>query len=392
MKHITEFDVNNKKVIVRCDLNVTIKDGKILNDDKIFASLITINYLIKNNAKVIIMSHLGKVRVEEDKKDKSLKVVYERLRELLPDNILLYFSQNTKGKELESLISEMKPGNVLLIENTRFEDMLDKKESNNNDELAKYWASLGDLFINDAFGNSHRKHASNCAITKYIDNGIGFLMEKELNNLEILLNPIVPFTVIMGGAKTKDKINIMPNILDKCNYLLLGGGIANTFLSINNEVGRSLVSKESIEEVKEILNQYSNKIIMPVDAVVENQYNIMNKDINEITSEDCIYDIGPKTIELFERYINISKTIFINGTVGKYEDNRFELGTRNILNICSQSNANVILGGGDALASSDHFRINKFYFKSTGGGATLEYIGTGKLACLDEQNSIRLKQ
>ncbi|MDD4706523.1 MAG: phosphoglycerate kinase [Bacilli bacterium] len=390
MKHITEFDVNNKKVIVRCDLNVTIKDGKILNDDKIKASLITVNYLIKNNAKVIIMSHLGKVKTEEDKKDKSLKVVYERLRELLPDNILLYFSQNTRGKELENLISEMKPGNVLLMENTRFEDIIDKKESNNNDELAKYWASLGDLFINDAFGNTHRKHASNCAITKYIDNAMGFLMEKELNNLNILLNPTSPFIVIMGGAKATDKINIMPSILDKCDYLLLGGGIANTFLIINNEVGRSLISEESVEKAKEILSQYANKIIMPVDAIVENQHNIMTKDINEITSEDCIYDIGPKTIELFERYIKISKTIFINGTIGMYEDNRFEFGTKNILNICSQSNAKVILGGGDALASADHFKIYKFYFKSTGGGATLEYIATGKLACLDEQNSLKI--
>ncbi|MFA7120290.1 MAG: phosphoglycerate kinase [Bacilli bacterium] len=390
MKHITEFDVNNKKVIVRCDLNVTIKEGKILNDDKIIASLITINYLIKNNAKVIIMSHLGKVKTEEDKKDKSLKVVYERLRELLPDNILLYFSQNTRGKELEGLISEMKSGNVLLIENTRFEDIIDKKESNNDEELAKYWASLGDVFINDAFGNTHRKHASNCAITKYIDNGIGFLIEKELNNLNILANPKSPFIVIMGGVKATDKINIIPNILDKCDYLLLGGGIANTFLSINNEMGRSLVSKECIEEVKKILDQYSSKIIMPIDTIVENQNNIMTKNINEITSEDCVYDIGSKTIELFEKYIKISKTIFINGTVGMYEDNRFEFGTENILNICSQSYADVILGGGDALASADHFKIDKFYFKSTGGGATLEYIGTGKLACLEEKNSIRL--
>ncbi len=391
MKSVADFDVNNKKVIVRCDLNVTLKDGVILNDDKIRASLTTINYLIKNNAKVIIMSHLGKVKTEEDKKDKSLRVVYERLRELLPDNVLLYFSEQTRGKELEGLVSEMKPGNVLLMENTRFEDILDKKESNNNDDLASYWASLGDIFINDAFGNSHRQHASNCAITKYIESGIGFLMEEELNKLDILLNPEAPFVVIMGGAKALDKISIMPSILDKCDYILLGGGLANTFLSIYNEVGKSLISEESKAEVKEILIKYANKIILPIDLTVENQQNIMIKEINELNSDDCIYDIGPKTIDLFERYINYAKTIFLNGTVGMYEDQRFELGTKNILNLCSQAKGRVVLGGGDALASADHFKLNNFYFKSTGGGATLEYIGTGQLACQIIQNGISLK-
>lgn len=384
MKKITDFDVYNKKVILRCDFNITIKDGKILNDDKIKASLITINYLIENNAKVIIMSHLGKVKTKEDRETNSLKIVYERLTDILSDKVKVYFSPNTRGKELEDLINNLNPREILLIENTRFEDIKNKKESNNDEELSKYWASLGDIFINDAFGNTHRKHASNCGITKYIDSGIGFLIEKELENLKLLINPELPFTVIMGGAKIGDKIDLMQNILKRCDYLLLGGGIANTFLSINNEVGKSLISEDSINEVKTILNKYSDKIIIPVDVVVSNKDNITTKDINEITSEDSIYDIGTETIKLYSKYINKSETVFLNGTVGMYEDHRFEEGTKNILDICSKASGKVILGGGDALSSADYFNINSLYFKSTGGGATLQYIGTGKLACMED--------
>lgn len=384
MKKITDFNVDNKKVILRCDFNVSIKDGKILNDDKIKASLITINYLIENKAKVIIMSHLGKVKTEEDKESKSLKIVYDKLTEIYNNDVKIYFSQNTRGKELEKLINAINPGEILLMENTRFEDINNKKESTNDEELSKYWASLGDIFINDAFGNTHRKHASNCGITKYIDSGIGFLIEKELENLELLINPKLPFTVIMGGAKVDDKIDLMLNILKRCDYLLLGGGIANTFLSINNEVGKSLISKDSINEVKDIIKKYPNKIIMPVDAVILNNDNTTIKNINEITSEDCIYDIGTETIKLYSEYINKSETIFINGTVGMYEDNRFEEGTKKILNICSKANGKVILGGGDALSSAKYFDIDNLYFKSTGGGATLQYLGTGKLACMED--------
>ncbi len=382
MKTITDFKLKNKKVILRCDFNVTIKDGEILNDNKIKVSLKTINYLINENAKVILMSHLGKIKEESDKKDKSLIIVYDKLKQLLDKNTNVYFSPNTRGDELEKMIDNLKPGEVLLMENTRFEDVPGNKESGNDKELSKYWASLGDIFINDAFGNTHRRHASNCGITRYIKSGVGFLVEEELKHLDLLFKPELPFTVIMGGAKANDKIYLISNILKRSDYLLLGGGIANTFLNVSNEVGKSLISEDALNEAALLLEKYPEKIIMPIDVIVLNKNQVIPKFINEISSDDYIYDIGPETIKLYKEYIDKSKTIFINGTVGMYEDSRFELGTKNILDICSNSKAKVILGGGDALTSADHFKNNNFYFKSTGGGATLKYIGTGKLDCM----------
>ncbi len=381
MKRITEVDVYKKKVILRSDLNVSIKDGKIINDEKIKASLKTINYLIENNSKVIIMSHLGKIKNEEDKKSKSLKIVYKRLKELL--NTKVYFSPYTKGEGLETLIDELKYGEVLLIENTRHEDLINKGESNCDLDLSKYWASLGDIFINDAFGTTHRKHASNYGISLYIESAMGFLVENEIKNLSILKKPKRPFTVMMGGAKVDDKIDLIKSVLKKCDYLLLGGGIANTFLSINHKVGKSLISEKSIEDVKCLLKEYKEKIKMPLDVVVENNKVVNTKTVTEINDNDIIYDIGLKTIDLYKSYINKSKVIFLNGTVGLYEDKRFEKGTKEMLEIISNANVKSIIGGGDALASAHKFNIRDFYFMSTGGGATLNYLAKDKIACID---------
>lgn len=384
MKTITDFKLKDKKVLLRCDFNVTIKDGNILNDDKIKASLKTINYLIKQEAKIILMSHLGKIKEESDKETNSLETIYKTLKLLLNKNTNIYFSPNTRGIKLEEMINNLKSGEVLLMENTRFEDVPGNKESGNDKSLSKYWASLADIYINDAFGNTHRKHASNCGITRYIESGIGFLIEEELKHLNLLFKPELPFTVIMGGAKAADKIYLISNILKRSDYLLLGGGIANTFLSVSNEVGKSLISEEALNEAALLLDKYPEKIIMPIDVIVLNKNQVIPKFINEISSDDYIYDIGPETIKLYKNYIDRSQTIFINGTVGMYEDTRFEIGTKNILDICSKSKAKVILGGGDALTSADHFKNNNFYFKSTGGGATLKYIGTGRLDCREK--------
>lgn len=377
MKKITDLELKEKRVILRCDLNVSISDGLIVNDEKIKASLKTINYLIKQNSKIIIMSHLDKIKKEEDKKTKSLKIVFERLKKLMPDQVI-YFSPDTRGPKLEALVNNLKPGEILLIENTRFEDLNANLESSCNEELSKYWASLGEIFINDAFGLTHRKHASNYGISKYLESAYGFLIETEINNLEVLTNPEHPFLIIMGGAKASDKIKSMEALLNKCDTLILGGVIANTFLNITKNVGKSLVSSESLMIAKELVDKFPGKIILPIDVIVERNNMVMAKFINEITEEDYIYDIGPETIKLYEGHINKAKTIFINGTVGMYENSKYSLGTESILLTSSLAKAKVILGGGDAIASAASFGINDFYFMSTGGGATLSYIAKGK--------------
>ncbi|MDD2505362.1 MAG: phosphoglycerate kinase [Bacilli bacterium] len=385
MKCVKEIDVKNKKVILRCDLNVPLKNNNIISDEKIIASLKTIKYLINQKAKIILMSHLGKIKSSDDLKTKSLLPIYNYLKKLLPD-INIYFSAKTRGADLEALVKNLKETEIVLIENTRFEDLDNKKESNNDYELAKYWASLGDVFINDAFGLTHRKHSSNNRIKEFLPSGYGFLIEEELSKLDLLLKPNRPFTVLMGGAKVEDKSLLIKNILKECDFLLLGGGIANTFLAVNNEVGESLISFEYINEAKKLLLKYPNKIIMPTDVVVINNNFISIKEIKKLNNKDKILDLGPKSIELFKRYLEKSETVFINGTVGLYEDERFSFGTKSILEISSSINGQTILGGGDAVASSKYFNINNFYHLSTGGGATLEYIATKKLKCMESGN------
>lgn len=383
MKKLKDFNYKGKKVILRCDLNVSIKDGKIISDERIVKSLSTINYLINENAKIIIMSHLGKVKTKEDMKDKSLYIVYERLSELLKTNV--YFSSATKGHILEEKINNLKEKEVLLVENTRFEDIDDKKESNCDDNLSKYWASLADYFVNDAFGLSHRKHASNYGISKYLPTSIGLLMELEIENLNPLINPKPNYVIIMSGAKLEDKLKIIKDILPKCNYLLLGGALANSFLAINYNVGKSLYNNDNIEELKNLLSIYKEKIILPIDVKVLSNNNVINKNIDSISNEEIIYDIGEETINLYKKYIDIANIIFLNGTVGKYEEEGFETGTRSILEYLSKSNATTIIGGGDAISSAKYFNINNFTYISTGGGATLEYISKQKINCFEEE-------
>jgi phosphoglycerate kinase len=382
MKKITDFTYASKKVILRCDFNVTIKNGKILSDEKIKSSLETINYLIKHKAIVIIMSHLGKIKTEKDKEENSLYIVYQRLCKLLDTKVI--FSSVTRGKILEDKIASLNPGEVLLMENTRFEDLNNESESKCNVGLCKYWASLGDIFINDAFGMTHRRHASNYGLTKYMPSGIGFLIEKEIEGLKIVTEPKHPFIVIMGGAKVDDKIDLIENILPKCEYLLIGGGIANSFLAINHNIGKSLINKEKSKEIKSLLYIYKEKIIIPSDVKVLDNEKVVNKKVEDIQDSDIIYDIGSETVENFKKYVFEAKTIFINGTVGMYEDDRFADGTKEILEAVSKSKAKSVIGGGDALSSAEHFKINDFDFISTGGGATLDYIGSGKLKCMED--------
>ena len=307
MKTIRDFDLLNKKVIIRVDFNVPIKDGVILDDNRIVMALDTINYALDNGAKVILLSHLGRVKNLEDKNSKSLKIVVDRLSKLLNRKIL--FSTETRGNNLENMINSMKNGDVLLVENTRFEDLDGKKESGNDKELGEYWASLGDIFINDAFGTAHRAHASNVGIASNLESGIGFLMEKELNVLNsVLNNPKRPYAVILGGAKVNDKIGVINSLVKKADYILIAGGMCYTFLhALGYNIGSSLLDSDSIDYCKDLLAKYKDKIILPVDNIVSS--GIDSKDttlvnIDSIPSDKMGLDIGVKTIELFESVLS----------------------------------------------------------------------------------------
>ena len=383
-KTIKNYRLKNKRVIIRVDFNVPIKDGKIMDDNRIKMSLDTINYAISKGAKVILMSHLGRVKTEEDKLTKSLKIVGERLSELLNKKVI--FVPYTRGKELESAINKMNNGDVLLMENTRFEDVDGKKESNNDIELGKYWSSLGDIFINDAFATSHREHASNVGIATYIKSGIGFLIDKELQVFEsVLTKPNRPFTVILGGAKVSDKIGVINKLVKKADFILIGGGMAYTFLKAEGyNIGNSLLDYNSIDFCIKILDKYSSKIILPVDNItgltIDDNTQVRTCLINEINDEEIGLDIGPRTIDLFSKYINESKTIVWNGPVGYFELDSFSNGTRKLCEILKNSNGDVIVGGGDTGASVINFGYkDSFMHISTGGGASLELLEGKKL-------------
>ena len=282
MKTIKDLDINNKKVIIRCDYNVPIEDGKILDDTRIVKSLKTLEYVITRAKQTIILSHLGRIKEEQDKKDKSLKIVCEYLSKLI--NKEIGFCDYTNQEEIFNKYD------IVMMENTRFFDLDNKKESNNDEELSKYFASLGEVFINDAFGVSHRSNASNVGITKYIPSTNGFLIEEEVNNLNKLLYDVEkPYTVIMGGAKVSDKISVIKNLINKVDYLLIGGGMAYTFLkSMNKEIGKSICEDESLSFASDLLKEYKDKIILIEDNYVDNN---TIKSIEEMTSEDIGFDI-----------------------------------------------------------------------------------------------------
>lgn len=385
MNYFKNIKIKNKRVILRCDLNVTIKDGIIIDDTKIVKSLNTINYLLQNNNSIIILSHLGKIKSDSDKEKNTLYPVYIRLKELLNTNI--YFSPYTKGEELEKIAYNLKEKEILLIENTRHEDYPEKLESGCDMKLSKYWASLGNVFINDAFGTSHRKHASNYGITRYLPSYYGKLINEEKTKLDELINaPEKPFLVIMGGAKVEDKLKLISELLPICDKLIVGGGIANTFMySLGYNIGESLLSLENIDEIKELINKYKDKIITPTDFYVSNNEIKKYRKLDEIENNDIIYDIGEKTIEEYTTVINNSKTVFINGTVGLYENKDFEFGTKTLFEILANSDAKIFVGGGDAVSAANKLGFeNSFYYKSTGGGATLEYIINKKMSALEE--------
>lgn len=387
MKTIRDFDLNDKKVLIRCDFNVPMKDGKIVDNTRIIGALPTIQYAIDHNAKVILLSHLGRIKEEADLAKNDLSPVAEELAELLKKDIL--FSEKTRGEELEATIDSMQDGDVLLIQNTRYEDLDGKKESKNDPELGRYWASLGDLFVNDAFGTIHRAHASNVGIASNLDSCIGFLIEKELNALSILDNPEHPFVVIMGGAKVADKIGVIENLVTKADKILIGGGMAFTFLKAKNiEIGKSLLDEENIDFCKKMLERYADKIELPIDVAVTNEYTndekYRTKSVDNISNDEMGLDIGPETVEKYEKILDTARVVIWNGPLGVYEFDKYKKGTDDILKFIVDNNIKTILGGGDIVAAASNAGLkDKVYHASTGGGATLEYLEGKKLPGLE---------
>ena len=378
IKTVEDFDLKDKKVIVRVDFNVPIKDGIITDDNRIKESLKTINYIRDHEGKVILLSHLGRIKTEEDKVKNTLLPVSVRLGELL--NTKVTFIKETRGVELENAINNMQNKDVLLMENTRYEDLDGKKESGNDEELGRYWASLGDIFINDAFGTCHRAHASNVGIASHLPCGMGFLVKKELDNmLPVMEKPELPFTVILGGAKVSDKIGVIENLIDKCNYLLIGGGMAYTFLKAQGkEIGKSLLDNEMIDYCKNLLSK-TDKIILPIDNVTSKDMDSNICEVKEmLDSDDIGLDIGPKTRLLFQKYIKESKTIIWNGPMGMFENPLYSEGTKSICEAFN-NNQTVIVGGGDSASAVINLGYkDRVSHISTGGGASLELL-EGKL-------------
>lgn len=378
MKSIKGVNVKGKKVIVRVDFNVPIKDDKITDDTRIVGSLQTINYLIENGAKIILLSHLGRVKSQEDKKKNSLNIVAKRLSKMV--KVPVYFVPNTRGNIIEETIDNLLEGEILLVENTRFEDYPKTLESSCDESLSRYWANLADIYVLDAFGSAHRCHASTYGISKYIPSYAGFLVEKETKVLDEAIKK--EKTLIMGGAKVDDKIGVIDNLIKSSDYLLLGGAMCFTFLKASGiNVGNSIVSEENLDYATKVLKKYKNKIILPIDVVTQNGL----KDIDKMDKEDIGFDIGPKTIKKYKDILKKSKLVLWNGPLGKYEESDYENGTKEILEFLSKQKYHTILAGGDVVASSKYFGID-IYYVSTGGGSTLEYLEGKKFKTLERLN------
>ncbi|MQB56607.1 phosphoglycerate kinase [Limosilactobacillus reuteri] len=382
---VEDLPLEGKKVLMRVDFNVPIKDGVVGDDNRIVAALPTIKYVINHGGRAILFSHLGRIKKEEDKPGLSLRPVAERLSNLLNKSVT--FVPVTEGKQLEDAIDNMKNGDVLLVQNTRYEDVKDgeyvKRESGNDPELGKYWASLGDVFVNDAFGTAHRKHASNVGIATNMPGkaAAGYLMEKEIKFLgDAVDNPERPFVAILGGAKVSDKIGVIDNLLDKADKIIIGGGMAYTFYAAKGiKVGNSLVEKDKIDVAKQILDKAGDKLVLPIDNVVADKFN--NDADTKVVEGDIddgwmALDIGPKSVEEFKNVLKDAKTVVWNGPMGVFEMPNFAKGTLEIGKFLGTlTDATTIVGGGDSTAAVKELGVaDKLTHISTGGGASLTYL------------------
>ena len=379
-KIVSDLDLKGKVVLERADFNVPIKDGEITNDNRIVQALPTIEYIIEQGGKLVLFSHLGKVKEESDKEGLSLKPVAENLSKKLGKEVI--FVPETRGEKLETAIENLNEGDVLLVENTRFEDLDGKKESKNDPELGKYWASLGDVFVNDAFGTAHREHASNVGISTHLETAAGYLMEKEIKFIGGVVNdPQKPVVAILGGAKVSDKINVIKNLVNIADKILIGGGMAYTFIKAQGkEIGLSLLEEDKIDFAKDLLENNGDQIVLPVDCKIAKEFSndakITEVSINEIPSDQEAMDIGPKTVELFNKELQGSHTVVWNGPMGVFEFSNFAKGTIGVCeSIAKLEDATTIIGGGDSAAAAISLGFeDDFTHISTGGGASLEYL------------------
>lgn len=387
-KTVKDIDLKDKKVLVRVDFNVPLKDGVITDDTRIKAALPTINYVLEQGGKAILFSHLGRVKTEEDKEGKSLAPVAKRLGELLGKEVT--FVPETRGAELEAAINGMKDGDVVVFENTRFEDIDGKKESKNDADLGKYWASLGDVFVNDAFGTAHRAHASNVGIASTgIPTVAGFLMEKEIKFIgEAVEEPKRPMIAILGGAKVSDKIGVIENLIPKADKILIGGGMTYTFYEAKGiKIGNSLVEADKVELAKELIEKAGDKLVLPIDNVCAPEF---SNDVETQVIEGDIpeglmaLDIGPASVKLFADTLQGAKTVVWNGPMGVFEMSNFAKGTIGVCEaIANLEDATTIIGGGDSAAAAEQLGFaDKFTHISTGGGASLELLEGKELSGL----------
>ena len=380
---VKDVDLKGKKVLVRVDFNVPVKDGVITNDNRITAALPTIKYILEQGGRAILFSHLGRVKEEADKEGKSLAPVAADLAAKLGQDVA-FLPGVTRGAELEAAINALEDGQVLLIENTRFEDVDGKKESKNDPELGKYWASLGDgIFVNDAFGTAHRAHASNVGISANVEKAVaGFLLENEIAYIqEAVEAPERPFVAILGGSKVSDKIGVIENLLEKADKVLIGGGMTYTFYKAQGiEIGNSLVEEDKLDVAKALLEKANGKLILPVDSKEANAF----ADYTEVkdTEGEAVdpgflgLDIGPKSIAKFDQELTGAKTVVWNGPMGVFENPDFQAGTIGVMDaIVKQPGVKSIIGGGDSAAAAINLgRADKFSWISTGGGASMELL------------------
>ena len=380
---VKDVDLKGKKVLVRVDFNVPVKDGVITNDNRITAALPTIKYILEQGGRAILFSHLGRVKEEADKEGKSLAPVAADLAAKLGQDVA-FLPGVTRGAELEAAINALEDGQVLLVENTRFEDVDGKKESKNDPELGKYWASLGDgIFVNDAFGTAHRAHASNVGISGNVEKAVaGFLLENEIAYIqEAVETPERPFVAILGGSKVSDKIGVIENLLEKADKVLIGGGMTYTFYKAQGiEIGNSLVEEDKLDVAKALLEKANGKLVLPVDSKEANAF----ADYTEVkdTEGEAVdpgflgLDIGPKSIAKFDEALTGAKTVVWNGPMGVFENPDFQAGTIGVMDaIVKQPGVKSIIGGGDSAAAAINLgRADKFSWISTGGGASMELL------------------
>ena len=402
-KIVSDLNVKGKKVLIRVDFNVPMKNGVITDDTRVKAALPTIKYVIDNGGKAIVFSHLGRIKTAEDFAKNDIAPVAKRLEELIGKKVT--FINATKGKELEDAAKNLKEGEILMFQNTRYEDFdlalnkETKKESKNDPELGKYWASLGDVFVNDAFGTAHRAAASNVGIAANVsETAAGFLLEKEIKFIGGAVDePKRPYVAILGGSKVSDKIGVIEALISKADKVLVGGAMMFTFLKAEGyNVGASRCEEqEFVDLAKNLLAKANGKIILPVDAVVNKAFEDTKgtaKDVNNFAADDMGLDIGPKTLELFAKELAGAKTVVWNGPMGVFEMKNYAAGTVGVCDLLAKltkEGAATIIGGGDSAAAAEQLGYaSKVSHISTGGGASLEYL-EGKvlpgIQCVDEK-------